>query len=356
MNILRYLSHKDHFAINAFSVVNSFYKNKFFKANGIRIYRTAALSKDKSSLNNYLQYLKFNILTVLLLLKKRPSVLLCYETISIFPAYIYKKFFPSVELYIHFHEYTSLGEYRTTSSYIKWLFYLERKLYKTAEWISHTNLDRLNFFRTDHLHVKFRNLQVMPNYPPEIWYKETVVKDEISTPIKFVYVGALSLDSIYTYEFAGWIKELNGAATWDIYSGNHTADAIDFIKALNCSFISFKGEVDYFQLPKILRGYDIGVILYKGIIPNHIFSIPNKLFEYHSCGLDVWFSEKLKSSWSLITNATYPTISKIDFTRLRNINLNTFIDRSKMQKRFIKNTREEAFYPLLLDITKEHNG
>lgn len=325
MNILRYLSDKNGIRADAYSVVNS--KKDLFKVSGIRIYRTAILSKEHSSIMNYFEYFRFNILTVLLLIIKRPNVLLCYETISIFPAYVYKKLFPSAKLFIHFHEYTSLSEYNETSPYIKWLFRLERKLYTTADWISHTNLDRLNFFRTDHATVKFRNLEVMPNYPPEIWYKEKTVKDKISAPIKFVYVGALSLDSMYTREFAEWIKGLKGKAIWDIYSGNYQENALQYLEELNCPSINFKGEVEYFDLVKILNLYDVGVILYNGYIPNHIYSVPNKLFEYHACNLDVWFSEDIKGSLPYVTKDTYPKIIAIDFSALNAVDLSKAIER-----------------------------
>lgn len=347
MNILRYFSTNEGIKVSAYSVKSANYKKNLFKARGVCIHRTALSSKANSSINNYFQYFKFNILTLLLLIIKRPHALLCYETLSIFPSYIYKKLFPSIKLYIHFHEYTTLKEYKETSPYVKWLFHLEKKLYPTAEWLSHTNSDRLDFFRTDHATVRFKNLEVMPNYPPKTWYTESIVKDRISMPIKFIYVGALSLDSMYTREFAEWVKKMNGKAIWDVYSGNYQENALQYLEELNCSYINYKGEVEYYELASILNTYDVGIILYKGYIPNHIYSVPNKLFEYHASNLDVWFSDDLKTSFAFEKLETYPKIISINFKALNDLDVEKVVDRDGKAFHQLNLTADKAFDRLL---------
>ena len=52
-----------------------------------------------------------------------------------------------------------------------------------------------------------------------------------------------------------------------------------FIKNKN-QYVQFKGHINYDNLPTTLNKYQVGVILYKGHIPNYVYNAPNKLFEY----------------------------------------------------------------------------
>ena len=53
--------------------------------------------------------------------------------------------------------------------------------------------------------------------------------------------------------------------------------------------INFRGAISQSDFPLIISQYQIGLVLYKGHIPNYIYNAPNKLFEYLACGLDVWY-------------------------------------------------------------------
>jgi hypothetical protein len=258
----------------------------------------------------------------------KPDAVMYYETLSALPAIVYKKMFKrDSRLIIHYHEYTSVEEYRHGMIVNRWLHKLERKAYPLCSWISHTNSDRMNLFVSDNKFLNIPNRHILPNYPPGKWKNETQ-KSSAELPLRFVYVGALSLDTMYVREFANWIVGQNGQATWDIYSGNITEDAKLFLKDMNTSLIRFQGNVNYFLLPEILVQYRIGIILYKGHIPNYIYNAPNKLFEYWACGLDVWFPKKMKGCFSLITKGTYPKIVPIDFEELGQIEPTEIANRS----------------------------
>lgn len=60
--------------------------------------------------------------------------------------------------------------------------------------------------------------------------------------------------------------------------------------------------IDYYELPKELIKYDIGLVLYKGHIPNYIYNVPNKVYEYLACGLQVWYSKDLLTTDKLNYN------------------------------------------------------
>ncbi len=328
MNLIIYLKEVTTFKISIYSTEDKYYKKKLFYSKGVNIYRLGLFYKNQSIILRYINYVVFNLFTFFRLLFTRPSSIICYETLSIFPVYLYKKLFPKIKFFIHYHEYSSLNEISKSSFYIKWLNSLEKKIFSKACWVSHTNEQRLSMFKHDYKHILFSDLEVLPNYPPSSWYKMGRDKSLIITsPVKFVYVGALGMDTTYIREFAEWIKKLNGKAILDLYSTNYQKEVLNYLNYLNTPFINFLGEVNYYDLCFILKEYDIGLVLYNGHIPNYVYNAPNKLFEYHSCNLDVWISEDIKGSFPYITKDTYPKIIAVDFLQLNAFDLNNAIER-----------------------------
>jgi hypothetical protein len=282
-----------------------------FSAKNISIHRAG--KQSSSSSKRYLTYIHFNIFSLLLLLLKRPGHLLCYETLSVFPAYWYKKLFPGTQVYLHFHEYYSVEEYSKFSGYVRFLYGLEKKLYDKLEWVSHTNTDRVNLFKNDHPGIS--QVSILSNYPPQKWYKKSKHRLNSNSEIKFVYIGALSLSSMFTEKFARWVHQNNGKVSWDIYTDNYSHDAISFLKGLNSPFIRLNNPVEYWAWPDILPTYDIGVVFYNGHIPNYIYNVPNKVFEYLSCGLQVWYSDSLKTCNTLLQTSLREYLKPISFNR-----------------------------------------
>jgi hypothetical protein len=290
------------------------------KNSRIRVIRLGT-SGSKSPARRYLQYLYFYLTVSAGLIAKGTRKILYYETISALPAWITKLFIRSTQIFVHYHEYTSSGEYRKGPALIRWFHALEQRMYRKAAWVSHTNHFRMNKFVEDvRGAVPLNVTHILPNYPPRTWYKEPEVKT--GKPVKMVYAGALSLDTMYTKEFAAWVQAQNGAVVWDIYSFNVTESAKQFLKNQAGKYINLLPGVDYEKLPAILSRYHVGIILYNGHIPNYIYNAPNKLFEYAASGLDVWFPDIMIGSLEHQTKADiYPKILALDFTALQNINL-----------------------------------
>jgi hypothetical protein len=119
------LAQKQTFEISVItSVNNSPYKNQSFS--GVKILRLGSTSKN--SILRYASYLTYNFIGTLLLLLTRPDVVLVYETLSIFPAFVYSLVFPQKIIHIHYHEYVSLPEKEASSRYVKLLFKCEEKI------------------------------------------------------------------------------------------------------------------------------------------------------------------------------------------------------------------------------------
>ena len=287
-----------------------------FREDGITIHRVAAWNGTMNKAQRMMLYFRFNVRTLLLLYKKRPSKLLYYETLSAGGPGLYKNWFAKqVELYIHYHEYTSPGEYKHGMILNRWLHSLEKKIYKKAVWISHTNEYRVDLFKKDiGVHVP-AEVHSLPNYPPQSWKHVRTQKHTANKETRFVYVGALSTETMYVKEFASFIEE-NPSCRWDIYSDNFSDDVLQFVGKREAYGISFKGAIAYDSLPVILPQYDVGVILYKGHIPNYVYNAPNKLFEYLACGIDVWFPKEMIGSIPYVRSGVRPEVCAVNFEDL----------------------------------------
>jgi hypothetical protein len=228
---------------------------------------------------------------------------------------------------------------------------MERKIFTKAKWISHINDQRLHQFKQDNSSDKLYNTKVLPNYPPLVW-SALPTDNIVKWPVRLVYVGSLGLDLMYTESFAHWVKSKEQTVVWDIYTANLKPEVATFFKNLSAKNIHIKGHVDYYNLPNTLKQYDVGIILYKGEIPNHLYVTPNKLFEYHSCGLDVWFPDKLVSCLPLRTQNTYPKICSLDFEHLSEVDINQLVDREGCQLLKQKYSCEEVLQHLINELEK----
>lgn len=294
------------------------------------------------------QYLAFYIGSIVQLIKRRPSHLFWIETLSAFPAIIYyylkaKK----PKLFVHYHEYESPEEIRN-GMYLSHIFHwMEKKIYPKLTWMSHTNQDRMDLFVNDNPEVNPHSLRIMPNYPPKWWKDYSRDYKMLGTPVKLVYVGALSLETTYFKELLQLIHETNGSLTCDFYSfsiDNKTQSLFDQYKSPN---IRFKGVVSQTDFPKVISKYHVGLILYKGHIPNYIFNAPNKLFEYLACGLDVWYPNKMKGPEPYKRDSVYPKVLSIDFEDLDSFNWKSAISREGLKEEKSAYYCEEVYKELV---------
>jgi hypothetical protein len=299
----------------------------------------------------YFNYITFYLCTFVGLIFQRPSKILYFETLSFLPVYLYRKFINrKVEVMVHYHEYTSLSEYETGMKLQRWFHILETKMYKHFTWLSHVIPERMTLFLQDHSSIVFKNPQILPNFPPSDWKRPKSQAAEI--PLKVLHIGALSIKTMYLIEFSKWINDSKGKMHWYIYSTNFEEEALDYLEKLNSPYIFFKQGINYFNLPTILPEYDVGLIMYKGSLPNHVYSAPNKLFEYLSADLDVWFPDALTGSLRYITESTYPKVTAINFKNLSSIDIENLISRSGLRYNPSKFYSEFTLLPLKEHLTR----
>jgi hypothetical protein len=316
---------------------------------GIRILKLGRSGTTLSAPRRYFNYFKYNAGAMWYLIRKKPGRVLYFETISSLPAFLFKFINRACHILVHYHEYTTPEEYRTGMKLTKVFHILEKRLYPRAAWVSHTNDFRLQKFLKDVEPVKVTGAVVLPNYPSRSWYVEP--RGNSRPPMRFVYVGSLSMETMYTRAFADWVNSQNGRATWDIYSHNMADDAREFLSKNRSSWINQFDAVRYSDLPGILKNYDVGVILYSGHIPNYQYIAPNKLFEYVTCGLDVWFPSELVGSKHLVTHGTYPGIYSLTFSQLRHINIESMTRAARVFKP-LGFFCEDALEPLIENLVR----
>lgn len=288
-----------------------------FSVPGIRIERVAKWNSRASRWQRLAFYIRFHRKALNLLRTLKPDAVLYYETFSAAAACIYKKWVrPSVPLFIHYHEYMSPAEIAGGIYMIRWQHRLEKMIYPLASLVSQTNEERMTRFSADVGTLRPDQKAIVPNYPPASWTDMArKVNRHSDNRIGFVYVGALSFETMYAREMIDFVCRHEDLCYWDIYSTNYSDDVVDYIRSRKVSNIQFRGGVGYDLLPGTLGRYDAGLILYKGTIPNFVYNAPNKFFEYYVCGLNVWYSFNMEGMHRF-DSAQLPAVVAKDFQHL----------------------------------------
>ena len=285
-----------------------------------KVIRLGKITRNSFIISRLINYVIFHGAAFLTFVFYRPKSVLYFETLSSFAACIYKWLVKDrVKMFVHYHEYTSPERYKTIP-FEYFMHRIERKLYRHFQWVSHTTEQRMVLFESDiQGGISTHARKILPNYPPLNWKRSP--KPQYHVPLRIVYVGALSLTSMYTHEFIEWVVTQGGAVTVDFYTYNYSSDAKKYIERVDLPWIRIHDGVTYQELPSILPGFDVGVILYNGHIPNFVYNAPNKLFEYFACGLDVWFPDVMLGSLPYAIQKGKPKIVPISFMRLEDMKL-----------------------------------
>ncbi len=281
------------------------------------IYRFGKVSTNP--IVRYFSYLYYNLLSSLILLFSNVELITAFESLSVFPLWLRTKLKPKTTVHLHFHEYLSEPERKASSGYLKYLFKLEGQLLKKYT-CSLTNEDRKGLFLKDNPFLKPEQVEVRPNMPPKSWWNKYGQFKKTSTDgkIRLVHVGACDYNTMYVKEVLDWVFANQNSLELTIISQEINKLTKDLILSYNCPAILVKPPIDYYQLPYELTKYDIGLVLHKGHIPNYVYNVPNKVYEYLVCGLKVVCSKNLIST----VNLKNPLIECIDFDQLNSFKIN----------------------------------
>jgi hypothetical protein len=275
------------------------------------------------SIWRYLTYVFYNFLATILLLINRPKVVVVFETFSVFPAYVYSSIFKKTKIHLHYHEYLSNEEKEIASGYLKILLNLEGSLLKKYT-SSQTNEDRKDLFLKDNRQIHCNKVLVFPNLPPTNWWLKY---GRVKSPwkggkIKLVHVGVLDADTMFLEEILIWVNRNINEVDLTIFSQSISPSAEQLLSKYQSLNIHIEEPIYYYDLPKKLTQFDIGLVLYKGHIPNYVYNVPNKVYEYLSCGLTVLSSIVLISVQKLNNNkVVLKDLEKIDLSLLDEMKL-----------------------------------
>jgi hypothetical protein len=324
--------------------VKTLYANK-----RVDILRISNSKKARGAVGTVMRFAKFTIRALFKLIRLKPAAILYFESHSALPVFAYKRFFnKNARVFIHYHEYMSPDDYAQPGMRtINFAHSKEKYLFKTAEWISHTNNERMDLFLKDNPSLDKRRCHIMPNYPLREWAFIPDREKKIGQVCGLVYVGSFgSFEDLYIKEFLTWVKQNAGTIFLDIYSFKVPAHVVAFIEELGAKNIELKGAVNYDSLPSVLTNYNVGVIMYKATSLNVLHSEPNKLFEYLGCGLDVWFPEEMLGCYPYIHEETYPKVIKVNFKDIDNFDFKSAIKRDGLKERDIAFYCEDVVQPL----------
>ena len=272
-----------------------------------------------------------------------PDVVLYFEPHSALAATIYYRWLrSSSRLFIHHHEYYTPSDYRQPGNRLTRInhFFERRALLPRADWVSQTNPDRLRFFQADHPEVPAEKLHVLPNYPPQSWIAESnqSVKRNMNQSlsnsptgkssrqqVRLVYVGSVSLHDTYIGPLVDWLlANPTFGLTLDVFAYNTDPATRKFLQTANGDVVRFHERgIDYEQLPFLLRQFDVGIILYRCRTVNYQYNASNKLFEYLTCGLDVWYPPTMLGVKPYARDDAWPRVIEVDFENLNALDLNT---------------------------------
>jgi hypothetical protein len=316
LNLIRYLESTGRWKISVHTT-GAGKRRKRLVATKALIHRTGSLTEG-SRLSRALRYIQFHLSTTLRLLRDEPDVVLYYETASSLPVIPLRLKKSNLSVFVHYHEYTSPAHLRDPGMRAtRAIQPLEmRRLLRRANWISHTNQDRLDLFFRDYPMANKDAGRLLPNLPPAVWsHGEPAKWPRNGEPLRFVYVGSLSVNDTYIKEVLAWMKELpKGSVSLDIYAYNADEAARALLGENADAFVRFFPEgVEYQDLPEILRQYHVGLILYKAASLNYRFNASNKLFEYLTCGLDVLFPSTMLGVKPFASASTAPRVIEVDF-------------------------------------------
>lgn len=318
LNLLKYDKFYSSFDVKVFTSLN--HKNRpTFVSDFVNIIRVNYFGFSSNGFLKLILFFLNNLSALYYLIIFRPSILFYYEPHSSFPVYLYKRFFNSrVNIFIHNHELYTESDFNNVSmKSIKFVHKLEKKyLYPKAKWISQTNQFRLNIFKQENEFLSDDSLKLFPNYPPKSWNRkeENPIRND---KIRMIYFGALSFENTYIKEIVSFVSDFPDKILLDIYSYNLHSDVEDYLMNNPTENINFyKNGIDYYNIPDLASNYDLGLILYKAHNINYTYNAPNKLFEYLSCGLNVWVSSEVLGCKPFINPASNPFVKNIDFNNL----------------------------------------
>lgn len=335
INLIRHLADTGRWEIDVHTSANV-HGLEEFSYPGVKIHRSPP--PVGSARHRLAAYVRFHLGTPVSLAAQRPELTMYFEPQSSFPVFLARFAGSRPPLFVHHHEYYEPQEFLAPGMRLPRLFHRIEKarLFPKASWISHTNEERARLFERDTARSTSQVTRILPNLPPSSWSAiASAVTRPKDGPIRFVYVGSLSLRHTYIGQLVEWIAaQAPETVTLDVHSYNTDAATKNFLLEHQSERIRFFPQgVPYDSLPSLLPQYDIGLILYKAENANFQHNASNKLFEYLACGLDVVFPDKMREVMKYADENVTPRIMPASFDTGEGLSVERFQRRFDLRQR-----------------------
>lgn len=325
----------------------------------VHVVRHTYENPHKAAHRRLAAYLSWHFAVARELTNWKPDLIISVEPHSAIAVWLYFKIFGgTARLCIHHHEYYAPEDFSNRGMRLVRIgSRLElRDLFPRAEWISQTNVHRLQMIAHD-AHLDSHVLRVLPNYPPREWTERAVRNDGRARdrPRKFIYLGSASLEDAFILEAAKWASRHREEVSLSVVGNNIAPDVWAEILKIGASNISLnKDGWDYEALPGKLNQFDVGLILYKGNTKNFVYNVPNKAFEYLAAGLEVWYPRQMKALKSMHSEFPGLPMMEFDFDNMPGMVPES---RGAVPADVIRDfTSEEALRPLIEQISRTPNA
>ena len=293
------------------------------------IHRIPFRDPSASSVSNAVQGFLWHWKAARIMASWKPDVIFYWDPQSALACYLCLRWMGcKAALFVHHHEYHAPQDFHRVGMRTARIgHYFERRwLFPRASWISQTNAERMRLLHRDVPSLTDEQSRVMPNYPPKAWIERccSELTSRRGDTLRLVYVGSLSLEDTFIGPLVDWLlAHPTAGVTLDVFTNNCEQRTLQFLRDANGAIIRLhEAGVDYQEIPDVLADFDVGVVLYRCNTTNYVYNASNKLFEYLTCGLDVWYPPPMLGVKPYARYNAWPRVVEVDFEDLDNLDLN----------------------------------
>lgn len=277
--------------------------------------------------------------------------ILYFEALSYNLLHLSKNLIPKrgIKLCAHFYEYFNTSEIKRQSRMEYFGYNNPKHAYEQFSWISHSTELRRSRFIQDFKLNRTSQIYTIHNFPPLSWRSTERIENNIqgNNKLKLVYLGALSIESTFILELLDFCSKFKEQVTLDVYSWRMPEDLNEHMRSLTGN-VKQMGSINHSAVRDTLNQYDIGIIMYKPLSDNVTTSLPNKLFEYWACNLNVWIHEELHYCREFVERYPHNGIKFMDFSSIATLNEVPHVERtSEMPEEFISELELEEICTFL---------
>ncbi len=122
LNLIEYFANKE--SNNQIIVLS---RSKYSSNNSQIKFNNTEKFDNSNAIFRLMSYLWFYFKCIISLLKNKPVEVIYYESLSYFPIFVYKLFYPKIKIICHYHEYESKKDYRNSMMLNRFNHFLEKK-------------------------------------------------------------------------------------------------------------------------------------------------------------------------------------------------------------------------------------